>query len=58
MKLNGIDVMPVVHETRDAQEIKKFMESVNEDVVEVSITPYAKEPNVVKYLVILFVKVV
>ena len=58
MKFNGIDVIPVVHEVSDEQAIKTYLESVNEDVLAIDITPYAKEPNVIRYLIVIFVKVV
>ncbi len=57
MNLNGQVVLPTIHKTRDEQEVRTFLESINEEVVKVDVTPYQVLDNVVEYLVVVYTKV-
>lgn len=57
MNLNGQNVLVTVHETKDAQEIKSYLESIDEEIVNVDVTPYTIQENSVKYLVVVYTKI-
>lgn len=56
MKLNGVDVIVKCHQTRDIQEIRTFLESMEKDVVDVKVSAYHYVDNSPRFIAVVFCK--